>query len=416
MPSTRHALYQHLARLAGDANAFAALALETTGFDLEYGEIVEIGIVKLDTAGQLIEEYQTLIQPDYQVYGSEVHGLTDQHVEEAPCLAEASGDLVELLDGACVVYHSHEFDLRLLGKTFRNLGGRFDPGNSLDIVKVRQHAGKDNASLEALCDLYGVVCDSSLRHMALYDARVTAEVFLRGAAILEPLGQRPCIAHTPAMETAWGLARNVRLPRFEPRLTEAERCWDLASDFRQQNTAPGASEQGLGAIDLIPTSEAARQPFQNSIDLPVGSSVVLTGNHPMYPRLIRQQITEILESRGFRVASSVSANTAVLLVGDSPGKRKRKDAAKHGIPQLPIADFNGLTQTDSRTEPDRWYAGNVSGDSSRNARREDLEAELQECIAYHPDSKVLPDRYYQLRWELAELETEIHSERTASGR
>ncbi len=63
-------------------------------------------------------------------------------------------------------------------------------------------------------------------------------------------------------------------------------------------------------------------------DALAGLTFVFTGS---LDRLTRSDAQELVESAGGSATSSVSSNTDYLVVGDSPGRRKRDDADDHGV-------------------------------------------------------------------------------------
>jgi DNA ligase (NAD+) len=69
-----------------------------------------------------------------------------------------------------------------------------------------------------------------------------------------------------------------------------------------------------------------------------GLTFVFTGSLSV----TRSAASELVERHGGRVTSSVSSNTSYLVVGDSPGRSKRDDAAEHDVPELSEAEFESV--------------------------------------------------------------------------
>ena len=67
-----------------------------------------------------------------------------------------------------------------------------------------------------------------------------------------------------------------------------------------------------------------------------GLTVVFTGSVPGYTR---SELTELLETHGASVASSVSGETDYLVVGENPGTRKREQADEEGVETLDPGAF-----------------------------------------------------------------------------
>ena len=70
-----------------------------------------------------------------------------------------------------------------------------------------------------------------------------------------------------------------------------------------------------------------------------GLTFVFTGSLGGYTRA---DARELVEANGGRVTGSVSGATDYLVVGDSPGRRKRDDADAEGVPAIKEADFEAL--------------------------------------------------------------------------
>jgi DNA ligase (NAD+) len=69
-----------------------------------------------------------------------------------------------------------------------------------------------------------------------------------------------------------------------------------------------------------------------------GLTLVFTGSLSVP----RSEAADLVERHGGRVTSSVSSNTSYLVVGDSPGRTKREDAADHDVDELDEEAFERL--------------------------------------------------------------------------
>ena len=113
----------------------------------------------------------------------EVHGITDQFLEDKPVYAAISSDFLNFLDGAELVIHNAPFDVGFINHELKKLSGKHSPlGSTCKIIDTlalarKKHPGQKN-NLDALCKRYGV--DNSQRdlHGALLDAEILADVYL----------------------------------------------------------------------------------------------------------------------------------------------------------------------------------------------------------------------------------------------
>lgn len=105
---------------------FVALDTETTGFGVyARDEIVSIALLELHGLELTGRELRTLVNPRRPIpaASTEIHGITDEQVRDAPVIDEVVANLVEFLDGAVLVGHHTNFDVRFLNKTLRRLLG-----------------------------------------------------------------------------------------------------------------------------------------------------------------------------------------------------------------------------------------------------------------------------------------------------
>ena len=78
---------------------FAIVDCETTGFG-KHDRIVEIAAVVVDEAdGSVVDEYDTLVNPQRDTGPVGVHGVTASMVEAAPSFEEVAAALAFRLDG-----------------------------------------------------------------------------------------------------------------------------------------------------------------------------------------------------------------------------------------------------------------------------------------------------------------------------
>src|SRR6185312_16408568 len=98
---------------------FAVVSIVTTGFSPANGDrIVEIAVARVDSAGQVTDEYATLLDPGRDVGPVFVHGISNSEVRGAPTFADIAGELLDRLDGAVVVMHDGAFVERFLDAEF----------------------------------------------------------------------------------------------------------------------------------------------------------------------------------------------------------------------------------------------------------------------------------------------------------
>lgn len=158
---------------------YSIIDVETTGGKAARDKITEIGIV-LHDGQQIIETYETLLNPEcYIPYGiTQLTGITQEMVQDAPKFYEVAKEIVQLTQGAVFVAHNVRFDYGFLKHEFLRLGFTFSR-KQLCTVRLSREAfpGLPSYSLGNLIQHFGIQTDA--RHRALADAIATTELLER---------------------------------------------------------------------------------------------------------------------------------------------------------------------------------------------------------------------------------------------
>ncbi len=158
---------------------YSIIDVETTGGKAARDKITEIGIV-LHDGQQIIETYETLLNPEcYIPYGiTQLTGITQEMVQDAPKFYEVAKEIVQLTQGAVFVAHNVRFDYGFLKHEFLRLGFTFSR-KQLCTVRLSREAfpGLPSYSLGNLIQHFGIQTDA--RHRALADAVATTELLER---------------------------------------------------------------------------------------------------------------------------------------------------------------------------------------------------------------------------------------------
>ena len=150
---------------------FAVIDCETTGL-YTADRIIEIAVVIIDhRTGQIINEYDTLINPQRDVGPVGIHGIVPSMLQLAPTFEEIAGTIAQQIHGTVLAAHNLPFDTRMLVNEFDRLGAVLDPGHGICTLRLT------NERLNLACDRYGIKL--SQHHRALADARATAELLVR---------------------------------------------------------------------------------------------------------------------------------------------------------------------------------------------------------------------------------------------
>ncbi|HMR93096.1 MAG TPA: 3'-5' exonuclease [Chitinophagaceae bacterium] len=155
----------------------AFIDLETTGVNLGTDRIVEIAIVKI-LPDKTRTSKRRIINPEMPIpkTASDVHGITDEMVKDAPTFRQVAQELKQMLDGCDLAgYNSNRFDIPLLMEEFLRVKVEFDmKGRRLiDVQKIFHQMEQ-----RTLTAAYKFYCNKVLdgAHSAEADATATYEV------------------------------------------------------------------------------------------------------------------------------------------------------------------------------------------------------------------------------------------------
>jgi len=159
------------------AMSYAIIDVETTGTSSKSGKITEIAIILHD--GEKEEaRFNTLINPEIKIstYISQLTGITQDMVEEAPYFYQVAKKIIEMTEGRIFVAHNAQFDYDFIRSEFSQLGYSFNRKKLCTVRLSRKLLpGFKSYSLANLCKQLKLT--NQRPHRALEDTLVTTELF-----------------------------------------------------------------------------------------------------------------------------------------------------------------------------------------------------------------------------------------------
>lgn len=158
-------------------NPLAFFDLETTGLDISKDRIVEISVLKIGPSGKK-DRLHMLINPTIPIdpKASEIHGIYDKDVAEAPTFAQVAKNLAQFIEGCDLAgYNCNRFDIPLLAEEFIRANVDIDL-KSRKVVDVQVIFHK--MEQRTLAAAYKFYCDRELvnAHTAEADTEATFEI------------------------------------------------------------------------------------------------------------------------------------------------------------------------------------------------------------------------------------------------
>ncbi|MBU7579500.1 MAG: DNA polymerase III subunit epsilon [Porphyrobacter sp.] len=156
---------------------------ETTGLDPKTGDrMVEIGCIEMVGRVETGRTFHAYFNPDRDMpaEAERVHGLSIAFLSAKPRFAEVADELLEFLGDSNLVAHNAGFDFGFLNNELE-LAGRtpIAMDRMVDTVAIarKRHPGA-KLSLDALCTRYGIDRSHRVKHGALLDAELLAQVYV----------------------------------------------------------------------------------------------------------------------------------------------------------------------------------------------------------------------------------------------
>lgn len=316
-----------LAGLLAGADRVAVIDVETTGlYNLD--RVVELAIVTMDSAGAVIDEFETLINPHRDPGPTWIHGLTASMLSTAPDFDDIAAHIAARLHGAVVVGHNLRFDTRMMGNEFGRSNIGIDWGVGLDTLRAT------GCKLEVACAEYGIAHEGA--HRALSDARATGQLLFAVAdaftntcfpVAASPLrhgsparvstrdGHRAVVVNVPYLaDLARGVHADTDVAAYVNLLDRAVADLQLTADERRELAAL-AGELGL---DEHQRQRAHREFLNGLIDAALEDSIVTDVEHEQLCRVAALLELDVKLVTGrtnpYRVTESTLALTAGLSV------------------------------------------------------------------------------------------------------
>ena len=160
------------------------LDTETTGLDPNGGDrVVEIGCIELVNHIPTGRHYHVYINPERTMpeEAFKVHGISDEFLKDKPVFAAVAREFCDFIGEDPLVIHNAAFDIGLLNMELARLEGLPHIAMERAIDTVRIARGKfpgAQASLDALCKRFNIDLSARIKHGALLDAELLAEVYL----------------------------------------------------------------------------------------------------------------------------------------------------------------------------------------------------------------------------------------------
>lgn len=162
------------------AQRYAVVDLETTGNQIQYDEIIQIGITFIED-NQIVDTYHTYVKTDLEIpsFIQALTNINEHDLQGAPYFEEISESLFMMLKDCVFVAHNVLFDLNFLTSHFEKSNHTFIPKLTIDTMELFKIAFPSEESYQLSELSQSLEVDLNQAHSADEDARATALLFIK---------------------------------------------------------------------------------------------------------------------------------------------------------------------------------------------------------------------------------------------
>ncbi len=161
----------------------AIIDFETTGLTPGYDRVIEISVVRINPGEAPKLVFDSLVNPQRDVSATEIHGITNSDVADAPTFQEIALDLMSVLSGCVIAAYNVYFDIKFLDFELSNSGYQHQlPHFCVMYMRPMLDLGKRCKLVEA-CELEGIIFQGE--HIASQDALATGNLLKKYFDVVE---------------------------------------------------------------------------------------------------------------------------------------------------------------------------------------------------------------------------------------
>lgn len=240
-------------------NEYTVVDVETTGlFPEMHDRIIEIAAIRVDSNGNFLDEYVTLINPNRDVGPTHIHGITAKEVKNAPIFPEVAGDILSRIVGTVFTGHNVFFDFRFLQSEFIRLGCALPEIPLLCTIRLSREAAPDinNRKLATCCDYFGIPIEGA--HRAYNDAKATAKLLSECLKIIKNQGVKSL--------SNIGVCVKPADSDYFPRLSQSGKSYTREHAFHARKTERSYIASLVSSLPSISSDGVKIESYMNLLD------------------------------------------------------------------------------------------------------------------------------------------------------
>lgn len=159
--------------------SYVVFDLETTGLSPSRDDIIEIGALKVDERGQIIDSYSKLVRPSKEISTNvtDLTGISNDMVRNAEPIDNVLPEFLDFVGDKTVVGHNVKFDIAFIQNKSKMILNRNFYNEYVDTLMIAKnmYPGLKSYKLQALRQRFGIETDAA--HRALEDCIVTQKLY-----------------------------------------------------------------------------------------------------------------------------------------------------------------------------------------------------------------------------------------------
>ena len=170
---------------------FVVFDIETTGFCINFNEIIEIGGVKIKN-GMIIDSFSEFVKPNKRIteYITNLTDISNDTVFDALTIEEVLPEFKKFIEGCVLVAHNAKFDTDYIYANMKKLGIFEHEYPCIDTIIIARsiypERGLKRFNLGAVAKFLKVEIEQ--QHRAIHDAKTTTNVFMKMLGDIAELG------------------------------------------------------------------------------------------------------------------------------------------------------------------------------------------------------------------------------------
>ncbi|MBY0222024.1 PolC-type DNA polymerase III [Sporosarcina aquimarina] len=172
-------VYEEQHRLL-ETDTYVVFDVETTGLSAVYDTIIELAAVRV-RGGEIIDRFERFANPHHPLSSvtTNLTGITDDMVKDAPEVSEVMADFIEFIGDAVLIAHNASFDMGFFYASCKRAKIETPAYPVIDTLELSRFLYPElrNHRLNTLAKKFDI--ELTQHHRAIYDTEATAYLFLR---------------------------------------------------------------------------------------------------------------------------------------------------------------------------------------------------------------------------------------------